>query len=217
MHVLTDPAVESPSNEALAIGCFASLCRDRLAEPLMTFGAAHPDIAVGVHEMGYAELLPAVASRRLALAIRPGEAERGYVGADLWADRAVIAMQPDHPLTSLTEITAAMLRNEVLLISRDRGREQLHRFLAERLFARHAPATRIVADARRSQLLDRVAAGEGIALLCRSQVDAGLTHLAIRPLADPQAGFRVRAYWRAQAMEPGLRELLHLLTATREA
>ncbi len=216
MQLLSDPAADS-SCETMAIGCFASLCRDRLAEPLVAFGAACPDVAVGVHEMGYAELLPAVASRRLALAIRPGEAERGFAGADLWADRAVVALRPDHPLAGAPQLTAAMLRDEVLLISRDRGREQLHRFLADRLFARDAPATRIVADARRSQLLDRVAVGEGIALLCRSQIDAGLTRLAIRPLTDPQAGFRVRAYWRAQGMKPGLRDLLHLLTATREA
>ena len=201
---------------SLAIGCFASLCRDRLAGPLVAFGAVHPEIAVGVHEMGDGELLAAVKAGRLALAVRPGGSEPGLSGCDLWMERAVVAMPVGHPLAAVGELEAAMLAREVLLVSRDRARAQLHRFLTERLFATGAPATRIVADARRSQVLARVAAGEGIALLCASQVDAGMAGLEVRMLADAGARFPIGAYWLKGDCAPTLATLVGLLAGSRE-
>ena len=187
----------------------------------MAFAAACPDVGVGVHEMGFAELLPAVATRRLALAIRPGDAESGFAGVDLWGDRAVVALHPTHPLAAVSAVDAAMLRDEIMLLSRDRARAQLHRFLADRLFARDAPATRMpatrmVAEARRCQLLERVADGEGITLLCESQVDFGMANLCIKPLHDRAARFRLRAYWRHDQDQPALAQLVAMIAASRE-
>ena len=203
------------ASRTIAIGCFASLCRDRLAEPLVAFSAAYPDVGIGVHEMGYAELLPAVAARRLTLAIGPGGAADGFAGCDLWDDRAVVALRGDHALAAAAHVTLPMLHAEVLLVSRDRARAALHRFLVDRLFGERPPATRIVADARRCQMLDRVAAGEGIALLCESQVDAAMEHLVVRPVSDAAARFRVRAHWRAPP-DVTLATLVGLLEASRE-
>ncbi len=199
----------------IAIGCFASLCRDRLADLLVTFSSACPDINIGVHEMGYAELLPAVAAERLALAIGPGAGISGFGGCDLWNDRAVVALPIDHPLAAEPRVTVSMLEREVLLVSRDRARAALHRFLVDRLFGGHGPASRIVADARRCQMLDRVAAGEGIALLCESQVDAAMGHLATRAIHDDAAQFRIRAHWRERP-DATLKALVALLQASRE-
>jgi DNA-binding transcriptional LysR family regulator len=215
MHPLDQEPARDPF-ETVAIGCFASLCRDRLAEALVAFGGACPEVGIGVHEMGFAELLRAVADGRLALAIRPGGAVAGFAGGDLWAERAVIAMTPGHRLAGYREVTAAMLADEVLLVSRDRARGQLHRYLVERLFVGAGPATRIVADARRSQVLARVQGGEGIALLCESQVDAALAQLAVRRVADARALFRVRAYWLAGARPSTLQTLMGLLVDSRE-
>lgn len=201
---------------AIAIGCFASLCRDRLADHLLAFNAACPEIGIGVHEMGEAELLPAVADGRLALAIRPGEPLAGFAGCDLWGEQSVVALRPDHPFAARGSIEAARLAGEIMLVSRERSRAALHRFLVDRLFAHNPPATRIVADARRCQLLDRIAAGEGIALMCESQVDPAVARLAVRPIADAAAHFRVRAYWPHGAKPPALATLVTLLEASRE-
>ena len=217
MRQVFDPQdSDGGASPTIAIGCFASLCRDRLADPLMAFGAVCPEVGVGVHEMGLAELLPAVAAGRLALAVRPGGPVTGFASAELWVDRAVVAAAQGHRLAQGGDVTAATLDGEVLLISRDRGREQLHRFLVERLFPEGAPATRIVSDERRSRLLARVAEGEGIALLCESQVDAGMAHLAVMPVADVAARFGVRAYWRDAAMDATLTRLLGLVEDSRE-
>lgn len=178
----------------------------------MAFSAACPEVGVGVHEMSHAELLPGVASGRLTVAIQPGGPAPGFASAELWTDCAVVAMAPDHPLAGEGAIAAEMLAGEVLLVSRDRAREQLHRYLVERLFdGRGVPATRIVADARRSQLLARVADGEGIALLCQSQVDAAMLHLVVKPLADTTAQFRVCAHWREGRPRRELGKLVELL------
>ena len=200
--------------QTLAIGCFASLCRDRLADPMVAFSAARPEIAIGVHEMSYAELLPAVKAQQLALAIRPGGAESGFAGCDLWDERVVVAVAAGHRLAARDGIEPEMLADEVLLVSRDRARAQVHRFLAGRLFPGAAPTARIVADPRPAQVPEQVAAGEGIALLCESQIDAAMRGLAVRPVIG--AGFRVRAYWQAAASVPGLDVLLGLLEASRE-
>ena len=126
-------------------------------------------------------------------------------------------MAPDHPLAAAPDITIDQLADAVLLVSRDRAREQLHRFLIDRLFPKvAAPATRIVADARRSQLLARVAAGEGLALLCESQVDAAMAQLAVRPVTGDAAQFRVRALWLEARRDAPLSTLIEQLEQSRE-
>lgn len=200
-----------------SVGCFGGICRDRLAGPLVSFSMAWPDLNVGVHEMGFAELPGGVASGRLALALRPGAGVEGFASVELWPDRAVVAMAPDHPLAAAPDITIDQLAGAVLLVSRDRAREQLHRFLIDRLFPKvAAPATRIVADARRSQLLARVAAGEGLTLLCESQVDAAMAQLAVRPVAADAAQFRVRALWLEARRDAPLSTLIEQLEQSRE-
>lgn len=191
----------------VAVGCFASLRRDLLAELLVAFSEARPDVGIGMHEMGYGELLPAVATRELAVAIRPGGAEPGFAGRDLWAERVVAALAPDHPYANAGEISAEMLRGEVLLMARD----PLHRYLVDLLFQDRAPATRIVADARQRHLMARVADGEGFALLCESQVDESMAQLAILPLTDAVACFPVRAHWRDEGMDPAAADLVRLI------
>jgi len=44
---------EKQANErpALAVGCFASICRDRLADELLDFSRVCPEVDIGVHEM----------------------------------------------------------------------------------------------------------------------------------------------------------------------
>lgn len=178
---------------------------------------AWPDLNVGVHEMGYTELPAALAAGRVALALRPGDSVAGFASTELWPDRAVVAMAPDHPLAAAPDVTLDQLADAILLVSRDRAREQLHRFLIDRLFpGRAGPAARIVADARRSQLLARVAAGEGLALLCESQVDAAMAQLVVRPITADAAQFRVRALWLEARRDAPLSTLIEQLEQSRE-
>ncbi len=213
-RVLTASCLAMLDTQTLAIGCFASLCRDRLADPMVAFSAARPDVAIGVHEMSDAELLPAVMARRVALAIRPGGAAPGFAGCDLWDEHVVVALAAGHPLAAHEQIDAQALAGDVMLVSRDRARAQVHRFLIGQLFRGAAPPARIVADSRHVRVLERVALGEGIALLCESQVDAGLGGLTIRPIAG--AAFRMRAHWLAEGCSTALATLVALLEASRE-
>lgn len=186
----------------LDVGCFASLCRDRLADHLVAFARDHPHVAVGMHEMTLRELDAGVRAGALSLAIGPGLADGRLSCRDLWEERAVVALPPGHALAHHPALAAAALRDEVLLVSRDPARAALHRFLVARLFEGAPPRTRVTPDARRLRTIDRVAAGEGIMLLCASQVDASLDRLAIRPLGDASAGFAIRACWRGTPGEP---------------
>jgi len=51
---------EDDSGSDLAIGVFASICRDRLGEQLLAFARAAPNVGIGVHEMSRTALLPAL-------------------------------------------------------------------------------------------------------------------------------------------------------------
>jgi DNA-binding transcriptional LysR family regulator len=189
---LSDPA-------ALAIGCFASVCRDRLAGPLLALARAHPDVDVGVHEMRRPALLTALRLGELAVALLPGDPDPGFRSVPLWQDQALVVLPPGHPLCDAAAVPPAALGDLLFLVPREEHGHELHRFLARRLLGPDASLPGDTREGGLAQVLALVAEGRGAALLCESHHDLDRRDVVARPVAGPAARFAVHAHWRADA------------------
>jgi DNA-binding transcriptional LysR family regulator len=182
---------------SLAIGCFASIGRDRLGDQLLRFARAWPDVDIGVHEMPRAELIAGVRDGTLELAVMPGEAQPDLHGVELWRDEVVIAMAPGHRLAFATTVKVADLRDERFLISRQEHGGEMHRFLAGRV-APLTPVAGTLCNMSLPRLIDLVAADQGLAFACASHAPLLGERVAVRPVDAPGARFPVRAFWRVE-------------------
>ena len=179
----------------LAIGCFASICRDRLADELLAFTRLCPQVDIGVHEMPRASLLPALRAGTLALAVLPGRPEPGLRSAEIWRGRVMAAMPADHPLARKSAVSPADLRNQPMLVSRQQLGGDMYRFLAARILPLGPALSATILDLGPPRILQRVARGEGLALVCESHSDLLGEDVVLRPVDSPGAVFPVRAYW----------------------
>lgn len=201
------------SDVALAIGCFASIGRSRLADLLVGFGRTTPGIDVGVHEMPRAALLPALVARELDLVVMPARPLTDLPSQRLWRDRTMVAMAPGHPLATRAALAPADLQRETFLISRQAQAGEMHRFLAERI-GPAAIANGILYNTGLPRLLDQVAAGRELALVPGSW-PAG-DGIVLRPFADDAADFTLVAYWRDRRPDPPLSWLIAALRSTAD-
>ncbi len=192
----TAPADQDPERHELALGCFASICRDCLADELLAFSRVCPQIDIGVHEMPRGALLPALRAGDLALVVLPGEAEPGTRSIEVWRDRVMVAMPPGHPLSERSEVAPAELCDQPFLVSRQQFGGEMHRFLAQLVLPAGPPLSATIIDLGPPRIIGRVAAGDGLALICESHVEHLGASVAVRPVAAAGAAFPVRAYWR---------------------
>ena len=188
-------AHRAPESRSLAVGCFASICRDRLADELLAFSRACPDVDIGVHEMQRGALLPALRSGSLSLAVLPGKPEPDTQSIGLWHDRVMVAMASGHRLAGQAMIRPSELRDEIFLTSQQQFGGDMHRFLAQRILPLGPALNATIIDMGPPRILDRVAQGDGIALICGSHEDIVRSAIVVRPVDAPGALFPVRAYW----------------------
>lgn len=179
----------------LAVGCFASICRDWLADRLLGLSHRWPQIDIGVHEMSRGALLPALRAGHLALAVLPGNAVPGLRSAEICQGRVMIAMPPGHPLAGRPSVSPADLGSHPVLVSRQQLGGDMHRFLAGRILPEGVALSATILDLGPARMLRAVAAGEGVALVCQSHADALADGVVTRPVDSPGALFPVRAYW----------------------
>jgi len=195
----------------LAVGCFASICRDRLADDLLVFSRARPNVDIGVHEMQRGALLPALRNGHLALAVLPGKAEPGTHSIGLWHDRVLVAMAAGHRLADRPVIRPSELRDEIFLTSQQQFGADMHRFLAQRILPLGPALNATIFDLGPPHILDRVAQGDGIALISGSHEDLVQDSIVVRPVDAPGALFPVRAYWTEDAPGEPLAGLIRSL------
>ncbi|MET0240973.1 MAG: LysR family substrate-binding domain-containing protein [Sphingobium sp.] len=199
------------SGAQLAIGCFASICRNHLGDELLDFARQCPDVELGMHEMPRASLLPALAKGELALAILPETQWSGALpSAELWQDRVMVAAHRAHPLAQLSTIMPERLSGEVFLVSRQGHGGDMHRFLTQRILPDEPSLDTMLVDLDQGALMEAVAARRGIALICASHCDDIGPAVAMRPVRD--ADFAVRAYWNDDAPQGPLAALIAILT-----
>lgn len=193
----------------LAVGCFASIGRNRLAEDLLTFAHRCPDVELGVHEMARASLLPALRDGELALAILPESDHPGLQSVELWRDEVMVAVHRDHVLTRDGAVAPERLAEEIFLVSRQHHGGDMHRFLSQRVLPCECSLKTMLLDLSQSLLMDEVAAGRGVALACGGEVPG--PEIALCPVDAAGASFSVRAYWVAERSEAALDALVGIL------
>lgn len=196
--------------DALAIGCFAAVCRERLGDRLLEFARQHPAVDVGVQEMGRSDLLAAVRSGSLAIAVLPGDPGPDLERAPVWTDRVVVAVPPGHPFVDHPTVSLGALRRERLLVPREPPGRDLHRFLAHQL-APLRPFDTLLCHGGRQRQIDQVAAGLGVALCCASQRLLDNDRIVVRPLDTIKASFTVNACWVDRSPAPALAALIGIL------
>ena len=196
----------------MAVGCFASICRDRLADELLDFSRVCPEVDIGVHEMGRGSLLKGLRGGELSLAVLPGGDEPGTQSVEVWQDRVMVAMPRDHALASRAAVRPLDLCCQPVLVSRQQFGSDMHRFLAPLVVPAGTSVDTRIADVGPARLLDLVAAGEGVTLICESHVAHLAADVAVRPVFASGALFPVRAYWIGQRPEWPLSALINTLT-----
>ncbi len=190
-----DIPIGDADRPSLAIGCFAAICRDRLADELLAFSRSCPQVDIGVHEMPRGGLLPALRTGSLALAVLPGKEEPGLRSMEIWRGRVMAAMRADHPLARETSVSVAALREQPMLVSRQQFGSDMYRYLAGRILPLGPALSATILDLGPPRILGRVARGEGLALVCESHGDLLDEGVVVRPVDAPGAVFPVRAYW----------------------
>lgn len=208
------PLSESSADMTLPIGYSPAIGRDRLGAELVTFGHERPDIAVGVHEMTRTDLLAALRSGEIALALVPGEPDRGFRTAALWADRALVALPPMHSLAQQALFDPRAAADLLFLVSRRSAGAEVHRFLSRRLFGQGTRLRSDMRDCGLGRILQSVADGQGAALLCDSLDYPARADVALRPVAHRAADFQVHAHWLDERHDSARAALLDQLRAT---
>jgi DNA-binding transcriptional LysR family regulator len=215
MHSVSDiPDAPSGAQRDLAVGCFGSFYCDRLGDALLAFASRCPDVNVGIHDMPRAALLPALDGGELALAILPGAARPHLESMRLWRDRAMVALPSGHPLAAHASLTPAQLRDAVFLVSRRQQGGDMHRFLSHRIRPLAPVFAGMLLDVGPARLIEHVAEGEGIALVCASEVETTDARVVVRPVDAHGAIFPVCAYWREAEPAWPLSVLLGLLAGS---
>lgn len=195
---VSDHIGERPS---LAVGCFASICRDRLADELLAFSRICPQVDIGVHEMPRGALLPALRLGDLALAVLPGKEEPGLGSIEIWQGGVMVAMPANHRLARQESVSPVDLRDDPILVSRQQLGGDMHRFLVGRILPLGPALNATILDMGQPRILDAVARGEGLTLICESHAEHVGDAVVVRPVDAPGALFPVRAYWTGG--EPG--------------
>ena len=201
MHIVSDGSGSffseggTSGGSSLAVGCFASICRDRLADELLDFSRVCPDVDIGVHEMPRGALLTGLRAGELSLVVLPGEAEAGTQSMAVWHDRVMVAMPHGHPLAARDAVRPLDLADQPMLVSRQQFGSDMHRFLARLILPADVALDARIVDVGPARLIGRVAAGEGVTLLCESHVANLAADVAVRPVLADGARFPVRAHW----------------------
>jgi DNA-binding transcriptional LysR family regulator len=205
------PGQNEPEQHDLSVGCFASICRDRLADELLQFSRICPKVDIGVHEMGRGALLAGLRRGDLSLAVLPGDEEPGTRSQEVWHDRVMVAAPHGHALTLKPAVLPGDLHDQPLLVSRQQYGTDMHRFLAGKIAGGTALDATIV-DVGPARLIQRVAAGAGVTLICESHVAHLAADVTVIPVFASGARFPVRAYWTDAEPEWPLSALIGSLT-----
>jgi DNA-binding transcriptional LysR family regulator len=192
---MTATAGEDAEHRELAVGCFASICRDRLADELLVFSRNCPSVDIGVHEMPRGALLSALKAGDLSLAVLPGKAESGTRSTEIWQDRVMVAVPPGHALATQPAVRPSELRGHTILVSRQQFGGDMHRFLTRMVLPLGPTLDSTIVDIGLPRIIGRVAQGQGIALICESHAEHLAGEVTVRPIDAPGARFPVRAYW----------------------
>jgi DNA-binding transcriptional LysR family regulator len=199
----------------LRLGFHASLAGGDLSATLKAYRSAFPGTEIKAKECSRTELLDALDSGRLDLAILTGQTTRPQIRSlCFWSEPITVAIAADSPLADRTPLYWTDLRAASFLLTAADPGPDISAMIAARLTGPgHAPSI-IVQDVSRENLLTFVS-GNGVAVTAGTPLPAvtALDAPVIREVHDAFGPTRLDqgVHWRADNKSPALRQFLDLL------
>jgi DNA-binding transcriptional LysR family regulator len=177
-----------------------------VGEPLSSLLARwrehHPRVNLKIAELADRDIAIALEERRLDVALIPSFTLWPHAAAlQIYRERIVVALPTGHGLTTRPCLGWEALREETILVQGWDESQTQREYFASLLgsgvnFQTHA--------ASKQSVLALVEAGFGITLAAESQSEVSFPGVVFRPIAEPNAWFRVDLAWMPEAEEPAI-------------
>lgn len=188
----------------------ASKLRVILAEHIKAF----PDISMHVSERPRSQLMSALASGDLDVAIIPGQA-RQHTGPSmsLWSERIVVAVSSKHPLSNSDVIDWSDLKDETFLLSQRDPGSDLGNIIVKKLSAPGDGPTIETWDVSNENVLAMVEAGLHVSVHCESWTSLAYPGVRFREVRDASGPSHITfaACWEEHNRNPALARFLESL------
>ena len=151
------------------------------------------------------KVLEAVERGEVDVAFVPGPREMGQLRQQpFWRERLFVLMPEAHPMARNSDVDLVALRDETFLVAGDSTERDLQAELLGQLMGGTAPMVQAM-PVERSNLIDLVGLGFGLALTPGSALGAFHPGVTYRPIAGPVgASVRFHAAWLASNANPAL-------------
>ena len=182
----------------LAFGCRRS--ESRFPELLERWRTNHPGVNLRVAELTDRDIAIALEERRLDVALVPSFTLWPHAAAlQIYKEQIVVALPVGHFLATRKALQWTALREETILVQGWEDSQAQREFFASLL----GSGVRFQAHgASKQSVLALVRAGFGITLAAESQSEVKFPGVVFRPIAEPNAWFRVDLAWMPEAEEP---------------
>lgn len=209
-------ALGSGKAGGLSIGFYTSLSAGNLRATLIDFGKRFPDVGVRFVDNSRAQLLAAVKSRSIDIAIVTGELgdrSDGNVMMPLWNERIIVALSGNHSLASSQSVSWSDLKNEIFLLQGDDFGQDFQALLMAKLASPGSQPRIVKHEADSEAIKSLVGAGLGVGLLCEAFVGASHTDVIYREIRDGSHVYRIgyTAYWHLDNDSPALGSFVKIL------
>ena len=171
----------------------------RLRPAISVWRTAHPKVALRLFEVDDNEALAGMRERRLDAAVifSHGTADMAY--QDLWEERLILAVPDGHPLVGEGSVHWNQVRTETVLVCGPKGSDALRSLQVGLL----GPGVDVrVQHAGSLDLLNLVAMGEGVALLCENHREIAFPGVRFLDVSEPNARVPVVLAWRPELEDP---------------
>jgi DNA-binding transcriptional LysR family regulator len=213
---LAATAVGRGESGRLSVGFYTSLSAGNLRATLVDFGKRFPDIDIRFVHNSRLQLLAAIRSRTIDVAIvtgLPASCGDSSRTMPLWSERIVVALPASHPLVSRQTLSWFDLKDETFLLPDNDLGEDFELLVLARLASPGNRPNIVKHEADVEVIKSLVGAGFGVGLLCDAYVGAnhaGVTYREIRDPADPcRIGYT--ALWDPDNRNPALGRFINIL------
>ncbi len=198
------------------VGVVAHLTSGFLSRVLMEFRRRWPKIQVILHEYSSEQILKAVSSGKVDVAITLNNCTPAdYASRVLWFESVMVALPINHYLSDLKEINWSDLRDEIFIIPGGDVCSDISRCIRDR-FTDLERAPQISAqDVSQASLIEMVSRGYGFTLVCSSWLRKGASNVTYRPLAGGANILATSAVWLDGSSNPNIAKLIAVGSAVR--
>lgn len=191
----------------------ASKLRTVLAEHIKSF----PEIGIHVTERSRAQLVTALGSGELDVAIVAGQArQHSGPSMSLWSERIIVALSTRHPLSNSAVIDWSDLKDETFLLSQRDPGSDLRNIILKKLSAPGDAPDIETWDVGNENVLAMLEAGLHVSVHCESWTSLAYPGVRFREVRDTSGPSHITfaACWEEHNRNPALGRFLESLRKT---